>query len=79
MLVLSRKTGESLMIGEHVELTVLGVEGDTVRIGIKAPEQIRVYRKEIYDMIQQSNQEASRSMVSPQTLNKIFKMERNSE
>lgn len=62
MLVLSRKKGESLMIGEDIEITILSVDSETVKIGIKAPKQIDVYRKEIYEEIQLSNQEAVASI-----------------
>lgn len=59
MLVLSRKKGESIIIQEHIEVTVLGVEGDTVRIGISAPKQMDIFRKEIYLSIQESNREST--------------------
>lgn len=58
MLVLSRKKGESIMIGDDIEITVVGVEGDTIRLGIKAPREISVHRKEIYESIKESNKEA---------------------
>ena len=48
MLVLTRKKGEVIMIGDHIELVVLGVEGETVRLGISAPKNVEVYRKEVY-------------------------------
>jgi carbon storage regulator len=73
MLVLSRKKGESIMIGDHVELVVLGTDGDRVRLGISAPKDVEVYRKEIYLSIQQSNKEAQESVVSFHTLNTLFK------
>lgn len=47
MLVLTRKTEESILIGEHIEIRVLGVSGDKVRIGIEAPREIEVFRKEV--------------------------------
>ncbi|MCC3379482.1 carbon storage regulator CsrA [Paenibacillus farraposensis] len=59
MLVLSRKKGESIIIQDHIEVTVLGVEGDTVRIGISAPKQMDIFRKEIYLSIQESNREST--------------------
>jgi carbon storage regulator len=59
MLVLSRKKGEAIVIGDNIELTVIGVEGDTVKLGIVAPKEVEVYRKELYLSIQQSNKEAS--------------------
>jgi carbon storage regulator len=59
MLVLSRKKGEAIVIGDNIELTVIGVEGDTVKLGIVAPKEVEVYRKELYLSIQQYNKEAS--------------------
>ncbi|MCQ4088156.1 carbon storage regulator CsrA [Saccharibacillus sp. JS10] len=58
MLVLSRKKGESIMIGDDIELTVLSVEGDTIKLGIKAPKQIDIIRKEILVSVQENNQSA---------------------
>jgi carbon storage regulator len=52
MLILTRRAGESLMIGEDVSITVLGVKGNQVRIGIDAPKEVSVHREEIYDRIQ---------------------------
>ena len=52
MLILTRRAGESLMIGEDVSITVLGVKGNQVRIGIDAPKEVAVHREEIYDRIQ---------------------------
>jgi carbon storage regulator len=75
MLVLARKKGESIMIGDQIEIVILSTEGDTVRIGIKAPKQIEVYRKEIYEDIQESNKEASIRPVSPMHLGKLMKKE----
>jgi len=72
MLVLARKKGEAIMIGDHIELVVLGTEGDTVRIGINAPKHVEVYRKEIYQYIQESNKEASSHAVSPINVGKLF-------
>ncbi len=51
MLILTRRVGETLMIGDDVAVTVLGVKGNQVRIGVKAPRDVSVHREEIYDRI----------------------------
>ncbi len=53
MLILTRRIGEVLVIGDDVKITVLGVRGHQVRIGVDAPKNIAVHRKEIYDQVQQ--------------------------
>lgn len=53
MLVLTRRIGEMLMVGDDVNITILGVKGNQVRLGINAPEDIKVYREEVYQRIQQ--------------------------
>ena len=58
MLALSRKQGESIVIGNNIEITVLEAKGDQVKIGISAPKSVPVYRKEIYAQIQKENREA---------------------
>jgi carbon storage regulator len=53
MLILTRRVGETLMIGDEVSVTVLGVKGNQVRIGVSAPKDVTVHREEIYERIQQ--------------------------
>lgn len=57
MLALSRKQGESIMIGNDIEITILEVKGDQIKVGINAPKSVPVYRKEIYTQIQEANRE----------------------
>ncbi len=59
MLVLSRQRDESIMIGDNVQITIVDIRGDKVRLGIMAPSEIPVHRKEVYDAIQRENRKAS--------------------
>lgn len=59
MLVLSRKPNQSIMIGEEIEVVVLEVKGDTVKIGLKAPRDVKVFRQEIYVEIKAENARAA--------------------
>ena len=58
MLILTRRVGESIVVGDDIVLTVFEVRGDAVRIGIEAPRSVRVNRKEVYEEIQRSNEQA---------------------
>ena len=61
MLILTRRVGESLMIGDDVNVTVLGIRGNQVRIGVNAPKDVAVHREEIYARIQQEKTGVSTS------------------
>lgn len=63
MLALSRKKNEALIINNNVEITILEVKGDQVKIGIEAPREVPVYRKEVYLQIQESNASAADTSV----------------
>jgi len=71
MLVLARKVNESIMIGDDVELIVIDIKGDQVKLGIKAPKKVTVHRKEIYDEIQQENIAAVSSEFKPEALREL--------
>lgn len=64
MLVLSRQRDETIMIGDEVEITVVDIRGDKVRLGITAPSRIAVHRKEVYEAIRRENQAAANSAAS---------------
>lgn len=72
MLALARKTNQSIMIGNDIEITLLEIKGDQVKIGINAPKFVPIYRKEIYVQIQDENKKASEGEVDVETLNKLF-------
>lgn len=61
MLILSRKTNESIMIGDQVEIAVVDIKGDHVKLGIKAPRSVKVFRQEVYRAIQMENLAAAQT------------------
>lgn len=73
MLALSRKQGESIIVNNDIEITILEIKGEQVKIGIAAPKSVPIYRKELYVSIQESNKEAVSSDSSLEELKKLFK------
>jgi carbon storage regulator len=69
MLILARRIGESIMIGDQVEISVVDIKGDQVKLGIKAPAQVKVYRREVYAAIQEENRAAAGAV--PQSLPRL--------
>ncbi len=74
MLVLARRMNESIMIGDEIEVVVIDIKGDQVKLGIKAPKKITVHRKEIYQDIQQENIAAVSSSFDPQKLRDLSEL-----
>ncbi len=72
MLVLSRQKDESLIIGDDIEITVVDIRGDKVRLGVSAPKEVSVHRKEVYEAIRRENREAAR--VKPEDLSGVGKV-----
>lgn len=72
MLALSRRIGESIMIGKDVEVTIIEVKGEQVRLGISAPKSVPIHRKEIYLQIKEANQEVAGSEASVEDIKKLF-------
>ncbi|MGN0507552.1 MAG: carbon storage regulator CsrA [Lachnospiraceae bacterium] len=72
MLALSRKSNESIVIGHDVEITILEIKGDQVKLGINAPKSVPIYRKEIYLQIQEANKEAVAGGASIDALKNMF-------
>ncbi len=64
MLVLTRKQNESIIINDDIEIQILGIDGDQIKIGIQAPKSVEIHRKEVYLSIQQENQTAGAETLS---------------
>lgn len=71
MLALTRKKKESIVIGDQIEITILDIQGDQVKLGIQAPRSIPIHRKEVYLQIQEENKAASR--IKEINFKKLFK------
>jgi carbon storage regulator len=73
MLILSRRPGESLTIGDEITITVVGVSGNQIRLGITAPREVRVLREEIYRAMQDENRAAANAAESQEKLEEAYK------
>jgi len=62
MLILSRRPGESLHLGDHITITVLSIKGQRIKLGIDVPDGMPVYRDEIYEKIQEQNKQAAQTL-----------------
>jgi carbon storage regulator len=71
MLVLARRINQSIMIGDEVEVIVVDIKGDQVKIGIKAPRNVSVHRTEVYQEIQDENRQAAQTEILPQQLKEL--------
>ena len=72
MLALARKVNESIIIDDNIEVTLLEIKGDQVKIGISAPKSVPIYRKEIYIQIQEANKEAAKNQTTPEDMKKLL-------
>jgi len=78
MLVLTRKKGQSIIIHDNIEITVLDVEGENIKIGISAPREVQVIRKELLVSVKETNQESVGLTINMQNLsNELKKIKKN--
>ncbi|EPG65298.1 carbon storage regulator CsrA [Leptospira wolffii] len=79
MLVLARRTNESIIIGDDIEIVIVDIKGDQVKIGVKAPKEVSVHRAEVYREIQAENKKAAGTKIRPEDLGKIGSMLKKSD
>lgn len=72
MLVLARKLNEKIKIGEDIEITVVGISGDVIRLGIEAPRSVKILRSEVYEEIQRQNRESAAEVDQIGSLQKLI-------
>ncbi len=72
MLILARKTNESIVIGGEIEVSVIDIRGDQVKLGISAPRHVKVYRREVYEAILEENRQAAAASEIPAELDALF-------
>ena len=78
MLILSRKINESVIIGDNIEVMVVEIKGDQVKLGINAPREVSLYRGEIFEAIQEENKNAAKSTLPAEAV-KLFKRKKKKE
>lgn len=74
MLALSRKTNESIMLGNDIEISILEIKGDQVKVGIKAPKSVPIFRKEIFLQIEEENRNAVAQEQTKESIEELFKL-----
>lgn len=79
MLVLSRKKGQSIMIGHDIEISVIDVQGEQIRLGINAPRDVTIHRKEVFEEIIQENKQAASTTIGPEVIRTIKIEKKESE
>ncbi len=75
MLVLSRKINQSIVIGDNIEIMLVDIRGDQIKLGINAPRDVKIFRKEVYEEIESQNLEASKT--NPEQLNILSNFVKN--
>ncbi len=75
MLVLSRKINQSIVIGDNIEIMLVDIRGDQIKLGINAPRDVKIFRKEVYEEIESQNLEASKT--NPEQLNILSRFVKN--
>lgn len=71
MLVLARRINQSIMIGDDIEIVIVDIKGDQVKIGVQAPKNVSVHRTEVYQEIQDENKQAAKTEILPQQLKEL--------
>ena len=72
MLILSRKVDEKIRIGNDITVTIIEVHGDQIKLGVDAPKNVKVFRQEVFEAIQQQNEEAAKQSLSEDVLKNIL-------